>query len=127
MINEEIRARQQFVRTHNELNKGVNVDTYIEGNKQRVEQNRKLYELSVNSGMDYSGNIIRQNVLNSSASSVTSLNNVVDTEIYREDKKNNNNSVSLNNQGRNIVNNNLGQMNSLNSNIGINNFNNKKF
>ena len=134
MFNEDFKIRQQFIRSNNELNKGVNVNSYIEGNKRRVEQSRKLEELSINSGMNFSGNVIRKNILDSSASDMTTLNNVVDTEIYREEanpnnennalKKFNSSYASLNNQGKNMINNNMSQ-NNINSMRNFNNYNNK--
>ena len=137
MLNEEFKTRQQFIRSSNELNKGADVNSFIEGNKQRVEQSRKLEELSINSGMNFSGNVIRQNVLNASASTQTTLNNVVDTEIYREEPKEepakfnsnyNNSFANLNNQGRNIMSNaNSNSMQNMNKFGNMNNFNNKNF
>lgn len=137
MLNEEMKARQQFIRSSNELNKGPNVNSFIEGNKQRIEHSRKLEELSINSGMNFSGNVIRQNVLNSSSSTQTTLNNVVDTEIYREEPKEditkfngnyNNSFASLNNQGKNIMSNsNPNSVANMNKFGNMNNFNNRNF
>ena len=83
-MNEEFRNRQQYIRASNEMNRGVDSKTFINGNKQKVELDRKLEELSINSGQSFSGNLVRQNILNSSASHATTLNNTIS---YDEDMK----------------------------------------
>jgi hypothetical protein len=83
-MNEEFRNRQQYIRASNEMNRGVDSKTFINGNKQKVELDRKLEEISINSGQSFSGNLVRQNILNSSASHATTLNNTIS---YDEDMK----------------------------------------
>ena len=78
MINEEIKTRQQYIRTSNELQKGPNKDLFVQSTKQKIELDRKLEELSINSGMSFSGNVVRQNILSSSVSHATTLNNTLD-------------------------------------------------
>ena len=87
-MNEEFYNRQQFIRNSNDLNKGVNVNTFIEGNRRKVALDQRLEELSINNNVLLSGNIVRQNVLRASSSKATTLNNVIDTENYRVDKQN---------------------------------------
>jgi len=83
-MNEEFKSRQQYIRANNEMNRGVDSRIFINGNKRKVEMDRKLEEISINSGQAFSGNLVRQNILNSSASHATTLNNTIS---YDEDMK----------------------------------------
>ena len=96
-MNEEFRNRQQYIRASNEMNRGVDSKQFINGNKQKVELDRKLEELSINSGVSFSGNIVRQNILNSSASSATTLNNTIDYDESLEYDENTKSNLSLKN------------------------------
>lgn len=96
-MNEEFRNRQQYIRASNEMNRGVDSKQFINGNKQKVELDRKLEELSINSGVSFSGNIVRQNILNSSASSATTLNNTIDYNESLEYDENTKSNLSLKN------------------------------
>lgn len=86
-MNEEFNNRREFIKKNNELNKKANVQTFIEGNKKKVALDQRLEELSINSGVLVSGNVVRNNVLNSSASHVTTVNNVVSTEVFDDENK----------------------------------------
>ncbi len=81
MLNNEFFNRSQYIRVNNELNKKVDNQVYIKGNRQKVELDKKLDELSIQNGVLVSGNLIRQNILNSSASKPSSIPHVVDTEV----------------------------------------------
>ncbi len=81
MLNNEFFNRSQYIRVNNELNKKVDTQVYIKGNRQKVELDKKLDELSIQNGVLVSGNLIRQNILNSSASKPSSIPHVVDTEV----------------------------------------------
>ncbi len=106
-MNSNFFERQQYIKRNNELKKGPNLDSLVQGNRKRVEMNRKLDELSLNSNYIVSGNVVRNNIISSSSSSITTLNNTVDNEVYID----NNNSNSAETIRRNI-----------NPNIGKNNF-----
>lgn len=86
-MNEEFNNRREFIKKNNELNKKANVQTFIEGNKKKVALDQRLEELSINSGVLVSGNVVRNNVLNSSASHATTVNNVVSTEVFDDENK----------------------------------------
>ena len=86
-MNEEFNNRREFIKKNNELNKKVNVQNFIEGNKKKVALDQRLEELSINSGVLVSGNVVRNNVLNSSASHATTVNNVVSTEVFDDENK----------------------------------------
>lgn len=86
-MNEEFNNRREFIKKNNELNKQANVQTFIEGNKKKVALDQRLEELSINSGVLVSGNVVRNNVLNSSASHATTVNNVVSTEVFDDENK----------------------------------------
>ena len=123
---EDFRNRQQYIRANNEMNREVDSNKFIQGNKQKMELDRKLEEISINSGHSFSGNIVRQNVLNSSASRASTLN----TSIAYDDsvKFDNNTMANLSlknsiNRGRDSVQ----SMNFPNRNNNTNNFNFNKF
>ena len=86
-MNEEFNNRREFIKKNNELNKQANAQTFIEGNKKKVALDQRLEELSINSGVLVSGNVVRNNVLNSSASHATTVNNVVSTEVFDDENK----------------------------------------
>lgn len=86
-MNEEFNNRREFIKKNNELNKKVNVQNFVEGNKKKVALDQRLEELSINSGVLVSGNVVRNNVLNSSASHATTVNNVVSTEVFDDENK----------------------------------------
>lgn len=81
MLNNEIFNRNQYIRVNNELNKKTDTQLYVKGNHQKVELDKKLDELSIQNGVLVSGNLVRQNILNSSASKGSSIPHVVDTEV----------------------------------------------
>lgn len=85
MLDENLKRRQEYIINSNELNKPVKTNIYVEGNRQKVELDKKLEEESIKNNVLVSGTIVRQNILNSSASRMTTVNNVVDTEIYLDD------------------------------------------
>ena len=86
-MNEEFNNRREFIKKNNELNKKVNEQNFVEGNKKKVALDQRLEELSINSGVLVSGNVVRNNVLNSSASHATTVNNVVSTEVFDDENK----------------------------------------
>lgn len=118
MLNSEFFNRNQYIQASNELNKKTDTKLYVNGNRQKVELDKKLEELSIQNGVLVSGNLVRQNILNSSASKATSIPNVVDTEVIvaeREQNKNGDNPAYVSpsyekyinstiNQGKNIAN-----------------------
>ncbi len=118
MLNSEFFNRNQYIQASNELNKKTDTKLYVNGNLQKVELDKKLEELSIQNGVLVSGNLVRQNILNSSASKATSIPNVVDTEVIVAEKEQNKNDDSpiyvspsyekyINstvNQGKNIAN-----------------------
>lgn len=107
-MNNEFFNRQQYIRRSNELKKGPDMDSLIQGNKKRVEKNQRLDELSLNSNSIVSGNIVRRNIVNSSSSCITTVNNIVDNDVYESNDKVTNNKVNLNpNMGKNNFMNNL--------------------
>ena len=125
-MNEEFRNRQQYIRVSNEMNRGVDSKQFIKGNRQKVELDRKLDELSINSGQSFSGNMIRQNILNSSASHATTLNNTIsydDSVEYDENTKSNLSLKNGINRGRETLN----SMKNINQNTTTTNFNFNKF
>ena len=125
-MNEEFRNRQQYIRVSNEMNRGVDSKQFIKGNRQKVELDRKLDELSINSGQLFSGNMIRQNILNSSASHATTLNNTIsydDSVEYDENTKSNLSLKNGINRGRETLN----SMKNINQNTTTTNFNFNKF
>lgn len=79
------KTRQDFIVNSNDLNKKTNIDLFAEGNKRKVELDRKLEDDSIRGNMLLSGNIVRQNILNSSASKMTTINNIVDADSYTEE------------------------------------------
>lgn len=81
MLNNEFLNRNQYIRTNNELNKKVDSKIYIKGNQKKVELDKKLAELSIQNGVLVSGHLVRQNILNSSASKMNSIPYVVDSEV----------------------------------------------
>lgn len=117
MLNNELFNRNQYIRAHNELNKKVDTQIYIKGNRQKVELDKKLDELSIQNGVIVSSHLARQNLLNASASKISSIPHVVDTEILVDSKSQNqedDNSVYVSpsyekyinsniNKGKNIV------------------------
>lgn len=68
MLNSEFFNRNQYIQASNELNKKTDTKLYVNGNRQKVELDKKLEELSIQNGVLVSGNLVRQNILNSSAS-----------------------------------------------------------
>lgn len=117
MLNSEFFNRNQYIRASNELNKKTDTQLYVNGNRQKVELDKKLDELSIQNGVLISGNLVRQNILNSSASKATSVPHVVDTQVIvdeKERKKDDDNPIYVSpsyekyissniNQGKNIV------------------------
>lgn len=117
MLNNELVNRNQYIRAHNELNKKVDTQIYIKGNRRKVELDKKLDELSIQNGVIVSSHLARQNLLNASASKISSIPHVVDTEIMVDSKSQNqedDNSVYVSpsyekyinsniNKGKNIV------------------------
>lgn len=83
--NNSFKTRQDFIVNSNDLNKKTNIDLFAEGNKRKVELDRKLEDDSIRGNMLLSGNIVRQNILNSSASKMTTINNIVDADSYTEE------------------------------------------
>ncbi len=82
--------RQQYIRTNNELRNGPDTSVYVEGNKQKVELDRKLEEISINTDSAISGRVVRQNILNASASGEAAATPVVvDTSVGEEAKARN--------------------------------------
>ena len=114
MLNSEFFNRNQYIQASNELNKKTDTKLYVNGNLKKVELDKKLEELSIQNGVLVSGNLVRQNILNSSASKATSIPNVVDTEVIVAEKEQNKNDdspiyvspsyESTVNQGKNIAN-----------------------
>ena len=82
MLDGSLTSRNEYIKNSNELNKGVNLNTYLEGNKQKVELDKRLDELSIKTGTIISGNLVRQNVINSSSSRITTISNSIDNENY---------------------------------------------
>ena len=122
-MNEEFRNRQQYIRVSNEMNRGVDSKNFINGNKQKVELDRKLEEISINSGQSFSGNLVRQNILNLSASHATTLNNTISYDENIKYDDNTKADISLKNginRGRETLNN---MKNSVNNSIQNNNNN----
>ncbi len=105
--NNSFKNRQDFIINSNFLNKKADTDVFVEGNRKKVELDKRLEEESIKSNVLLSGNIVRQNILNSSASKMTTVNNVVDTEVYLDEKNNElYDKYQFNlNKGKNIVNN----------------------
>lgn len=83
--NNSFKTRQDFVVNSNSLNQKSNVDLFVEGNKRKVELDRKLEDDSIRGNMLLSGNIVRQNILKASASKMTTINNIVDADSYTEE------------------------------------------
>lgn len=79
------RNRQEYIVNGNLHSNPVNKDIYIEGNKRKVDLDRRLDELSTQSNLIVSGNSISRNVLNSSASAKTNISFVIDSAIYSDD------------------------------------------
>lgn len=86
-MNDEFNNRREFIKKSNDLNKQADVKTFIEGNKKKVALDQRLDELSINSGVLVSGNIVRHNILNASSSNATTVNNYVDTSYYEDESK----------------------------------------
>lgn len=105
--NNSFKNRQDFIINSNFLNKKADTDVFVEGNRKKIELDKRLEEESIKSNVLLSGNIVRQNILNSSASKMTTVNNVVDTEVYLDEKNNElYDKYQFNlNKGKNIVNN----------------------
>lgn len=127
--NNNFKNRQEFILNSNELIKPVDLDVYTKGNKQKVELDKKLEEESIKNNVLLSGNIVRQNILNSSASKMTTVNNIVDNEVYldEEDKSMYDRYQFNLNKGKDIMDNlNNGKINnnSTNNNNSFNNLNN---
>ena len=87
MLDGSIISKQEYIKNSNELNKGVELKTYLEGNKKKVELEQKLDELSIKTGTIVSGNVVRQNIISSSASKITTINNFVDNQNYVDPDK----------------------------------------
>ena len=121
---EEFKIRQQYIRANNELNRGVNMDSFIKGNQKKVELNSRLDEISISSGQSFSGNIVRQNILNNSASCATNNVNSISYDSSIKFDDNTNASLSLKNginRGRETMN--SFNQNNTNINNKFNNFN----
>ena len=105
--NNSFKNRQEFIINSNILNKKADTDVFVEGNKKKDELDKRLEEESIKSNVLLSGNIVRQNILNSSASKMTTVNNVVDTAVYLDEKNNElYDKYQFNlNKGKDIVNN----------------------
>ena len=100
------KTRQDFIVNSNDLNKKTNIDLFAEGNKRKVELDRKLEDDSIRGNMLLSGNIVRQNILNSSASKMTTINNIVDADSYTEENNELYDKFYYNlNKGKDIANN----------------------
>lgn len=124
--NNSFKKRQEFIINSNILNKKADTDVFVEGNKKKVELDKRLEEESIKSNVLISGNIVRQNILNSSASRMTTVNNVVDTEVYSEEKNNElYDKYQFNlNKGKDIIDN-ISKDNKKNGNNSISNFTKK--
>ena len=85
-MNEDLKIRQQYIRSNNELNRGPDTKSLAQASRNKVELDRKLEELSIQSGVSLSGNLVRQNVLNSSVSHATTLNNTANYEASEEEE-----------------------------------------
>lgn len=81
------RNRQEYIVNNGVYGNKNTKEVYIEGNKQKVELDRRLDEISIQSNLIVSGNSINRNVLDSSASSRTNINYLVDSDIYSDDDK----------------------------------------
>ena len=126
-MNEDIKIRQQYIRSSNELNKMPDKKTFVQAGTKKMEMDRKLEELSISSGVSFSGNVVRQNILNSSVSHATTLNNTFDYEDYKEDDESKS-EISLKNginRGRETLQNmnNFSQSNNELNKMKFNNFN----
>lgn len=105
--NNAFKNRQEFILNNNNLNKKTDIDIYVKGNQKKIALDKKLEEESIRSNILLSGNIVRQNILKSSASKMTTLNNIVDSENYiDESNKELYDKYQFNlNKGKNIINN----------------------
>ena len=100
-MNEEFKTRQQYIRANNEMNRGVDSKQFIKGNNRKVELDRKLDELTINSGISFSGNLVRQNILDSSESRATTFNSM---QVYEEDEdKQKKELPNMFNRGKDII------------------------
>ena len=126
-MNEDIKIRQQYIRSSNELNKMPDKKTFAQAGTKKMEMDRKLEELSISSGVSFSGNVVRQNILNSSVSHATTLNNTFDYEDYKEDDESKSEMSLKNgiNRGRETLQNmnNFSQSNNELNKMKFNNFN----
>ena len=126
-MNEDIKIRQQYIRSSNELNKMPDKKTFAQAGTKKMEMDRKLEELSISSGVSFSGNGVRQNILNSSVSHATTLNNTFDYEDYKEDDESKSEMSLKNgiNRGRETLQNmnNFSQSNNELNKMKFNNFN----
>ena len=124
--NNSFKNKQDFIVNSNNLNKKVDTNIFVEGNKKKIALDKKLEEESIKNNILLSGSIVRQKILNASSSKMTSVNSVVDTEVYLDD---NNNELydkyQFNlNKGKNIINN-ISKDNKKNGNNSISNFKKK--
>ncbi len=83
MNNNHFEDRQQYIRVGNDLRKGADVRSFIKGNEKKEELDKRLEEISLQSGTIVSGRIVRQNIMDASASTnnASANPNVVDTLV----------------------------------------------
>lgn len=107
MLDGSLESRKEYIKNSNELNKISNLNAFVKGNKQKVELDQKLEELSIRTGTIVSGNVVRKNIIDSSASKRTTINNLVDLKVYEdseEEKKKNKEIVDFEiNKGKKII------------------------
>ncbi len=84
----DLAKRGQYVTTSNELNKEENRDIFVRGNIKKDELDKKLEELSYQSGIQMSGSIARTKILENSKSkqegTTPKMVDTVVTEYVRE-------------------------------------------
>jgi hypothetical protein len=99
------RNRQEYILNSNENNKPVDKEVYIQGNRQKVELDRTLEELSMRNDLIVSGHAISKKILANSASRRTTPSYIVDSEVYNDDNKDskNKNPLSEINRGKEII------------------------
>lgn len=81
MNNDNFKTRQQYIRNGLELSHKTDVNLFIKGNEKKVELDKKLEELSYQTGIQASSAVARENLMGNVESTATSTPLVVDTLI----------------------------------------------
>lgn len=99
------RNRQEYIINGNQQNKPVDKEVFIQGNRQKVELDRTLEELSMKNDLIVSGHAVSKKIIANSASRRTTPHYIVDSEVYDDKNTDNRNKNPLSeiNRGKDII------------------------